>query len=114
VDAGEASAIGLALRQQAAGHSVPLVVDDRCGRAEARQQGVVIMGTVAVLVHAKERGFVAACVPLLTALREQGYFLSRQRQGTEMRKPLSRRSWVIRWAQRTSSRSVRMLSLAME
>lgn len=76
VDAGEASAIGLALRQQAAGHSVLLVVDDRCGRAEARQQGVAIMGTAAVLVLAKERGLVAACSPLLTALREQGYYLS--------------------------------------
>lgn len=76
VDAGEASAIGLALRQQAAGHSVLLVVDDRCGRAEARQQGVAIMGTAAVLVLAKERGLVAACLPLLTALRDQGYYLS--------------------------------------
>jgi len=76
VDAGEASAIGLALRQQAAGQSVLLIVDDRCGRAEARQQGVAIMGTAAVIVLAKERGLVAACSPLLTALREQGYYLS--------------------------------------
>ena len=76
VDAGEASAIGLALSQQAAGESVLLVVDDRCGRAEAQNQGLVIIGTAAVLVLAKERGLVKVCSPLLVALRDQGYYLS--------------------------------------
>ena len=76
VDAGEASAIGLALSQQAACESVLLVVDDRCGRAEARNQGLAIIGTAAVLVLAKERGLVKVCSPLLFALRDQGYYLS--------------------------------------
>ncbi|QPN70406.1 DUF3368 domain-containing protein [Synechococcus sp. CBW1108] len=76
VDGGEASAIGLALNQQAGGQSVLLVVDDRCGRAEARKQGLAIIGTAAVLVLAKERGLVRVCSPLLDALRDQGYYLS--------------------------------------
>ena len=76
VDAGEASAIGLALQLQEAGDRVLLLVDDRCGRAEARLQGLAILGTAAVLVLAKERNLVPACAPLLDALREQGYYLS--------------------------------------
>jgi predicted nucleic acid-binding protein len=76
VDAGEASAIGLALQQQAAGDEILLLIDDRCGRAEARHRGLAIIGTAALLVLAKERGLIEACAPLLSALREQGYYLS--------------------------------------
>lgn len=50
VDAGEASAIGLALRLQAAGEQV--------------------------LLLAKEQQLIAACAPLLSAMREHGYYLS--------------------------------------
>jgi predicted nucleic acid-binding protein len=76
VDAGEASAIGLALRLQAAGEQVLLLIDDRCGRAEARHRGLAIIGTAAVLVLAKEQQLIAACAPLLSAMREHGYYLS--------------------------------------
>jgi len=76
VDAGEASAIGLALQHQAAGDGVVLLMDDRCGRAEARHQGLAIIGTAAVLILAKEQKLIEACAPLLDALREQGYYLS--------------------------------------
>ena len=62
VDAGEASAIALAIQQRDAGHDVLLLIDDRCGRAEARRQGLFLIGTAAVLVLAKER--------------KQGYYLS--------------------------------------
>ena len=50
VAAGEASAIGLALRLQAAGEQV--------------------------LVLAKEQQLIAACAPLLSAMREHGSYLS--------------------------------------
>jgi len=75
-DAGEASAIALAIQQRDAGHDVLLLIDDRCGRAEARRQGLFLTGTAAVLVLAKERGLVNSCKPLLLALRDQGYYLS--------------------------------------
>lgn len=53
-----------------------MIVDDRHGRAEARSQGVAIIGTAALLVLAKERNVIPSCGPLMLALREQGSFLS--------------------------------------
>ena len=76
VDAGDCSTISLALHWQTTGERVLVIVDDRGGRAEARSQGVAIIGTAAALVLAKERNLIPACGPLLLPLREQGYFLS--------------------------------------
>ncbi len=76
VDAGGASAIALALHQRKGGRDGMLLIDERCGRAEARRLGLALIGTAAVLVLAKERGLVSSCEPLLLALREQGYNLS--------------------------------------
>lgn len=76
VDPGEASAIGCARYQTAAGHFVLLLIDERCGRAEARRQVLNMLGTAAVLVLAKEHGMVASCAPLLEQLRANGYYLS--------------------------------------
>jgi len=72
VDAGDASAIGLALQHQGAGEEVLLLIDDPCGLAEARNRGLAIIGTEAVLVLAKEQQLIAACAPLLSGLREHG------------------------------------------
>lgn len=76
VDPGEASAIALALQIQASGDSALLLIDDRCGRGEARQQGLTILGTAAALVLAKEQGLISRCAPVLEALRQSGYYLS--------------------------------------
>ena len=76
VDKGEASAIGLALELRNSGSDVLLLIDDRCGRAEANLQGIPLIGTAAVLVLAKELGHIQACRPLLDALVEEGYYLS--------------------------------------
>ena len=76
VDPGERSTIALALHWRAAGEKVPVIMDDRCGRAEARSRGLSILGTAAVMVLAKEQGLIPACAPLLGALREEGYYLS--------------------------------------
>ena len=76
VDAGESSSIALALHRQACGERVLLIMDDRCGRAEARRQGLPILATAAVLVLAKERNLIPTCGSLLVAMREEGYFLS--------------------------------------
>lgn len=53
-----------------------MIVDDRCGWAGARSQGVAIIGIAVVLVLAEERNLIPACGPLLIALREKGNFLS--------------------------------------
>ncbi|MCS5691411.1 DUF3368 domain-containing protein [Cyanobium sp. FGCU-6] len=76
VDAGERSTIALALHWQAAGARVLVIVDDRCGRAEARSRSLSILGTAAVLVLAKEQRLIPACGPLLAALKEVGSYLS--------------------------------------
>ena len=72
----EAIREALALLRRASGERVLVILDDRCGRAEARSQGLAIIGTASVLVLAKERTLIPACAPLLIALREQDYFLS--------------------------------------
>ncbi len=76
VDPGERSTIALALHWKAAGDQVLLIVDDRCGRAEARGRGLPILGTAAVLVLARQQQLIPACAPLLVSLRQEGYYLS--------------------------------------
>jgi predicted nucleic acid-binding protein len=55
VDPGERTTIALALHWQAAGAQVLVIVDDRCGRAEARCRGLPILGTAALPVVAKQQ-----------------------------------------------------------
>lgn len=74
VDAGEASAIGAARLWRAAGDAVLLVIDDRAGRAEARAQGIPLIGTAAVIGLAKTEGLIQAARPLLEALQRTGYW----------------------------------------
>jgi len=76
VDPGERSTLALALHWRAAGEQVLVIIDDRCGRAEARSRGLSILGIAAVIVLAKEQRLIPACAPLLVALREEGYYLS--------------------------------------
>ena len=76
VDSGERTSIALALHWQAAGAQALVIVDDRCGRAEARSRGLPILGTAAVLVVAKQQELIPACAPLIAALREEVYDIS--------------------------------------
>ena len=41
----------------ALGDEVLLLIDDRCGRAEARHRGLNLIGTAAVIVLAREQGY---------------------------------------------------------
>jgi predicted nucleic acid-binding protein len=76
VDSGERTTIALALHWQAAGAQVLVIVDDRCGRAEARSRGLPILGTAALQVVAKQQRLIPACAPLMAALREEGCYFS--------------------------------------
>lgn len=71
LNAGEAAAIGLAEVM-----NCPLLVDERLGRAVARQRGIAVIGTLGVLLRAKRQGIAPAVGPLIQAIKEQGYFLS--------------------------------------
>ena len=71
VDDGEAEAIALARE-----HNCRIITDDRRARSVARQYGLDIVGTVGVLVLAKQKGIVSSIRPLLTNLEINGFYFS--------------------------------------
>lgn len=68
---GEAAAIALAAKF---GYGV--LIDDAQGRAAAAALKLKVIGSVGVLVIARERGLIPALSPLLEALKSSGYYLS--------------------------------------
>jgi predicted nucleic acid-binding protein len=71
VDAGEAEAIALASEK-----SCLLISDDKQARAAAKRLGVTVIGTVGVLVRAKQNGVVSAIKPILDDLELNNFFIS--------------------------------------
>src|SRR3990167_3894359 len=71
LDQGEAEAISLA-------HSLklPLVIDEKLGRGIAREMGIKIIGTVGILLLAKEKKIIKSIKPILQKLKDGHYFLS--------------------------------------
>lgn len=70
VDAGEATSIALA-------NSLPectLIIDEAKGRAVAKELGLSIIGTLGVLLKAKEAGLVHSLTQLLNELRTKTDF----------------------------------------
>ena len=72
LDLGERAAIARALEIGAG-----LLADDRAARQHAAALGLVVIGTLGVLVLAKRGGRVASIRPLIEALRTSGQRLSR-------------------------------------
>ena len=72
VDAGEAEAIALASEK-----SCLLISDDKQARAATKRLGVAVIGTVGVLVRAKQNGVVSAIKPILDNLELNNFFVSR-------------------------------------
>jgi predicted nucleic acid-binding protein len=71
LDAGEASAIALALEER-----IRLVgMDERRGRLVARDMGLAVTGSVGVLLRAKRLGLIDAVAPHLAAMRQNGIWL---------------------------------------
>jgi predicted nucleic acid-binding protein len=56
--------------------STGLIVDDRQARTIARQLGIVIHGTVGILLQAKRAQLVPCIAPILEDMRGKGYWLS--------------------------------------
>jgi predicted nucleic acid-binding protein len=71
IDAGERSAIALALSVGAA-----VLVDEKRGRAVAEGLGLHVLGTLGLLVRARDAGIVDRVRPLAEALLQGGYHLA--------------------------------------
>ena len=72
LDDGERSALALALLRGAV-----VLVDERRGRACAVDLGMQVLGTLGLLVRAREQGLVERVRPLVEALLISGYYLAR-------------------------------------
>lgn len=70
VDAGEASAIAAAIEL-----GCGVLMDDKAGRRMAKNFGVSAIGTVGVLVLAKQKKLIPAVKPILEQLTLTAYFL---------------------------------------
>jgi predicted nucleic acid-binding protein len=68
---GETQAIALAIE-----HRLPILIDERLGRTEARRHHLIVIGTAGLLIRAKQEGKIRRVRPTLTALAESGYRLS--------------------------------------
>ena len=84
---GESEAIVLAKELQAD----LLILDEEKGRELAEGEGLRVAGILALIMRAKEKGWIAAIKPLLDALRSHGFFISQvlyhdllQRAGEEV------------------------------
>ena len=73
IDAGEASAIELAIE-----YGCGVLMDDKAGRKMATNAAVPVIGTVGVLVLAKRKRLIPLVMPMLVALATSGYFLSEE------------------------------------
>lgn len=72
IDTGEAEAIALANEK-----SCLLISDDRPARSVAKRLGVKIIGTIGVLVRAKQTGVITEIKPILDDLEANSFFISR-------------------------------------
>jgi uncharacterized protein len=69
LDLGETAAILVAESL----HADLLLIDERLGRKVAQERGLVVRGTLGVLVQARQSGVVPALKPVLEALVAEGF-----------------------------------------
>lgn len=73
LDEGEASAIVLALEYE----NSLLIIDEKKGRNTAKRLGLQIIGTLGIVLRAKEKGIIEVVKPLLEELEEVGFRIGR-------------------------------------
>ena len=71
IDDGEAEAIALAQEQRC-----QIILDDEKARSVGKNEGLAVIGTVGVLIRAKQNGLYPAIRPLLEELGRVGFHLS--------------------------------------
>jgi uncharacterized protein len=71
LDTGESEAIALAQEIEAD----VIILDDEKARNTARVEGLRVVGLLAFLILAQERGIISHVMPLLDTLMRQGFFI---------------------------------------
>ena len=75
LDWGESEALAIALERG----PCTLVMDEKAGRRKAQDLGIEVIGTIGILLKAREEGLITAVRPLVERLRnELNFFLSEQ------------------------------------
>jgi predicted nucleic acid-binding protein len=70
---GEASVVALAIENPGS----YVIIDDRLGREVAKAQKIHVTGTLGVLLQAKQSGVLQAISPLISQLRQAGFYCSK-------------------------------------
>ncbi len=76
LDAGETESILQALHAQSQGDAVLLIIDEQAGRAAAKELGLSIAGTAAVIGMAKQRGLIPSAHAVFEALLKTDFRIS--------------------------------------
>ena len=72
LDGGEAEVLALAKE-----HNVRFILlDEKKARRKAKEVGLLVKGTVGILVEAKEKGLINTVAPLIVSLQDNGMHLS--------------------------------------
>ena len=71
IDDGEAEAIALSQEQKCR-----IILDDRQARRVGQDMGLRVIGTVGILILAKQRGILSAIKPVLQNLDDTGFYIS--------------------------------------
>ncbi len=83
MDRGEAEAIALA---EELGANI-LLIDERAGRQVAQERGLTVVGTLSILLSAKQHGLCAQIRPLLDRLQNEiWFFVSKDLRATVLDK----------------------------
>ncbi|MCP4404746.1 MAG: DUF3368 domain-containing protein [bacterium] len=81
LDRGEAEAITLAKEL----HADTLIIDERTGYMIAKQQGLHVIGTLTVLLLAKQQGYLSSVRPILDEMIQKGRWYSQSVYHTFLR-----------------------------
>jgi len=71
LDSGEAAVLALAIEREAR----LVIIDEKKARQEILKIGLPFIGTVGILLEAKEAGLISSIKPLLIILQEKGIYL---------------------------------------
>ncbi|MEK7400398.1 MAG: DUF3368 domain-containing protein [Candidatus Poribacteria bacterium] len=72
LDEGESYAIALAMELG----NLPIILDDKKARRIAKQLGLQVIGTLGVLLRAKQMGIITEISPFLNALQHAGFYMT--------------------------------------